>query len=196
LAVIESLNSIFPNKAIRKMSSIVLERQQALIDSYLADPKKALVTDEAIVEGRDFHDPFHTEVSINDELNVPFKIGIHRAVGGLHDFPNPGDMLCASLAACFDCALRLIANRMNVSIIKTSIKARANADVRGTLMVDREVPVGFQSMELDVLIECDSSVNEKVLGKLVDATESCCIIYQTLKPSLPIHINRKFTFVE
>ena len=177
------------------MSSIVLERQQPLIDSYLADPKKAWVTDEAIVEGKDFDDPFHTVVSINDELNVPFTIGVHRAVGGLHDFPNPGDMLCASLAACFDSALRLIANRMNVTIRTTSIKARANADVRGTLMVSKEVPVGFQSMELDVFIACDPSVNEATLGKLVDATERCCIIYQTLKPGIPIHINRKFSFV-
>ena len=174
------------------MSSIVQERQQPLIESYLKDPKKALVTDEAVVDGMDFHDPFHTVVSINDELNVPFKIGVHRAVGGLHDFPNPGDMLCASLAACFDSALRLIANRMNVAVVRTNIKARANADVRGTLMVDREVPVGFQSMELDVLIETDSSVDEKILGKLVDATERCCIIYQTLKPGIPIHIKREF----
>ena len=179
---------------MQKESSIVKERQQPLMDSYIIDPSKAWVTDEAIVEGTNYKDPFHTEVSINDELKTPFKIGVHRAVGGLHDFPNPGDLLCASLAACFESALRLIANRMQINIIRTTIKATANADVRGTLMVDKTVPVGFQSMEVEVEIEVDSSIKEQVLEKLVGATEMCCIIYQTLKPAIPIQINKNFVF--
>ncbi|MCH2225196.1 MAG: OsmC family protein [Crocinitomicaceae bacterium] len=179
---------------MEKESSIVQKRQQPLMDSYITDPSKAWVTDEAIVHGTNYNDPFHTEVSINDELKTPFKIGVHRAVGGLHDFPNPGDLLCASLAACFESALRLIANRMKINIIKTTIKATANADVRGTLMVDKTVPVGFQSMEVYVEIEVDSSIQESDLKKLIWATERCCIIYQTLKPAIPIHINTNFVF--
>ena len=177
-------------------NSIVRERQQPLMDSYIADPRKAWVTDEAVIHGKDFNDPFHTEVLINDELKIPFKIGVHRAVGGYHDYPNPGDMLCASLAACFDSALRMITNRMKINIRKATVKATANADVRGTLMVDRNVPVGFQSMGLDLQIEVESSVKKQALEKLVGATEMCCIIYQTLKPGIPIHINKNFIFTD
>ena len=175
-------------------NSIVRERQQPLMDSYIADPRKALVTDEAVIYGQEYNDPFHTEVLINDELKIPFKIGVHRAVGGHHDYPNPGDMLCASLAACFDSALRMVANRMKVDIKKATITATANADVRGTLMMERKVPVGFQSMGLDLEIEVGSSVKIDTLEKLVSATEMCCIIYQTLKPGIPIQISRNFLF--
>jgi len=177
-----------------KKNSIVQERQQPLIESYITDPHKALVIDKAVVEGKNFNAPFHTEVSINEELKIPFRIGVHRKVGGLHDFPNPGDMLCASLAACYESTLRLIANRLKIKILKTTVIATANADVRGTLMVDRKVPVAFQSMGIDTEIEVDSSVKEQMLEKLVVATERSCIIYQTLKPGIPIHINKNFIF--
>lgn len=175
-------------------NSIVKERQQPLMDAYITDPRKAWVTDEAVIYGKDFNDPFHTEVTINDELKIPFNIGVHRAVGGHHDYPNPGDLLCASLAACFESTLRMIANRMKITIRNTTVKATANADVRGTLMVDRKVPVGFQSMGVELEIEVESSVKEQTLEKLVGATEMCCIVYQTLKLGIPIHINKNFVF--
>ena len=175
-------------------NSIVQKRQQPLMDSYGKNPKLAWVTDEALIEGTNLDDPFHTSVLINDQLKVPFKIGVHRAVGGLHDFPNPGDMLCASLAACFESSLRMIANRLDVGLKKTMIKATANADVRGTLMVDKNVPVAFQSMGLDVKIEVDCSVEERTITKLLEATERCCIIFQTLKTGIPIHLNKKVAY--
>jgi len=177
-----------------KRNSIVQKRQQPLMDSYVKDPELALVTDEALIVGTNLDDPLHTSVSINDELKVPFRIGVHRAVGGLHDFPNPGDMLCASLAACFESSLRMIANRLDVGLKKTMVKATANADVRGTLMVDRNVPVAFQSMGLDIKIEVDCSVEEITISKLLGAAERCCIIYQTLKPGIPIHVNKEVSY--
>jgi len=179
---------------IMKRNSIVQERQQPLMDSYVTDPKLAWVTDVAIVEGKNLDDPFHTSVSINDELKIPFKIGVHRAVGGLHDFPNPGDMLCASLAACFESTLRMIANRLGVELKKTMVRATANADVRGTLLVEREVPVAFQSMGLDVQIEVDNTVEKNTVSKLFGATERCCIIYQTLKPGISIEVNQEVIY--
>lgn len=177
-----------------KRNSIVQKRQQPLMDSYAIDPKLAWVTDEALIEGMNLDDPFHTSVLINDELKIPFRIGVHRAVGGLHDFPNPGDMLCASLAACFESTLRMIANRLDVNLKKTMVKATANADVRGTLMVEKDIPVAFQSMGLDVKIEVDNSVEEKTISKLFGATERCCIIFQTLKPGIPIHVNKEVAY--
>ncbi|WP_051416430.1 hypothetical protein [Asinibacterium sp. OR53] len=76
--------------------SIVKERQQPLMSTYLENPGAAWITDVAIIEGKDLNDPLHTSVSINEELTLDFPIGVHRAVGGYHDFPNPGDLLCAA----------------------------------------------------------------------------------------------------
>lgn len=168
--------------------SIVRENQQPLMETYVKHPEKAMITDVAIIKGEDLDDPFHTTVLINDELQTPFRVGVHRAVGGLHDYPNPGDLLCASLASCFETTMRLIANRLRLTLLHTRVKATADVDVRGTLMVDRETPVHFQSMTLDVELKVGEA-SEGMIGKLIKGTETCCIIFQTVKRGIPIAIN-------
>jgi len=170
-------------------SSIIKERQQPLIAGYLENPEAAWITDMAIIEGKNLDDPLHTSVAINEELKVDFKIGVHRAVGGHHDFPNSGDLLCAALASCFETALRLIANRLQITLIKTKVVATANADVRGTLMVDKEVPVGFQSMGLEIEITVFNSVPTELADKLIKATERSCIVLQTLLRGTPVNVH-------
>lgn len=169
-------------------NSIIKERQKPLIASYIENPGAAWVTDMAIIEGKELNDPLHTSVSINEELKVDFPIGVHRAVGGYHDFPNSGDLLCAALASCFDTSLRMIANRLQITLIKTKVIATANVDVRGTLMVDREVPVGFQSMGLEIEITINNSVQTELADKLIKATERSCIVLQTLLRGTPVNI--------
>ncbi len=175
-------------------NSIVRQNQQPLTETYIRNPKASWITDLAVIEGKSLDDPFHTTVTINEELKVPFQIGVHRAVGGLHDFPNPGDMLCASLASCYESTLRLIANRLQIPLKKTNVKVTANVDVRGTLMINRDVPVGFQDMALAVEIKVEPSANKEMIEKLLKGTEQCCIIFQTLKHAIPITINTNVIF--
>jgi uncharacterized OsmC-like protein len=170
-------------------SSIIKERQEPLIAGYITNPEAAWITDMAIIEGKNLDDPLHTSVSINEELMVAFPIGVHRAVGGHHDFPNSGDVLCAALASCFDTALRMIANRLHITLVKTRVVATANVDVRGTLMVNKEVPVGFQSMGLKIEITVLHSVPTELVDTLIKATERSCIVLQTLLRGTPVTIN-------
>lgn len=157
----------------------------------MENPKAAWVTDLAVIEGKNLNDPLHTSVSINEELKIDFQIGIHRAVGGYHDSPNPGDLLCAALASCFESALRMIADRMQITLIKTMVIATANADVRGTLMIDKNVPVGFQSMGLEIEITIPSSVKSELADKLIKASERSCVVLQTLNQGIPVHVNSR-----
>lgn len=173
------------------VNSIIKERQQPLIAIYLGNPKAAWVTDMAVIEGKNLNDPLHTSVFINEELKIDFPIGIHRAVGGYHDSPNPGDLLCAALASCFESALRMIADRMQITLIKTMVIATANADVRGTLMIDKNVPVGFQSMGLEIEITVLSSVKSELADKLIKASERSCVVLQTLNQGIPVHVNSR-----
>jgi uncharacterized OsmC-like protein len=172
-------------------NSIIKERQQPLIADYIKNPGAAWITDMAVIEGKDLHDPLHTTVTINEELKVNFPVGVHRAVGGYHDFPNSGDLLCAALASCFDTVLRMIANRLQITLIKTTVIATANVDVRGTLMVDKNVAVGFQSMGLEVEITVFNSVPIELAEKLIKATERSCIVLQTLLRGIPVNVNAK-----
>lgn len=171
--------------------SIVRLRQKLLVQNYIDNPRDAWITDVAVIEGKNLSDPFHTTVSISDELNIDFPIGVHRAVGGNHDAPNPGDILCASLASCFESTLRMIANRLSITLIKTRVKAIANVDVRGTLMMDREIPVAFQSMNLFIEIEVAPNIDDELITKLLKLTEHCCIIFQTIKLGIPVQIESK-----
>jgi uncharacterized OsmC-like protein len=86
-------------------------------------------------------DPLHSEVEIGLGYGVKAPVGVHRALGGLHDFPNPGDILCAALAACTDSTIRQIAGQLHVDIRSLEVSVAGNVDVRGTLCVSQEVPV-------------------------------------------------------
>jgi len=176
------------------LSSIVKERQQSLMAQYVVNPQAAWITDVAVIEGKNLDDPFHTSVSINDELTVDFPIGVHRAVGGHHDFPNSGDLLCAALASCFETALRMIANRLQIVLLKTYVRATAQVDVRGTLRVDVNVPVGFQTMGLHVEITVPRTVKEEMATKLLKATEQSCIVLQTLLRGTPVQVEARILY--
>jgi len=171
-----------------KDTSIVHQRHLVLNEKYSKDSTSAWITDSAEVIGINLNDPFRTSVSINDKMKVPFKIGVHKAVGGDHDFPNPGDLLCASLASCFESTIRLISNKLRIELIETKIYATAQVDVRGTLMIDKSVPVEFQSMHIDALI-ISKNTNEKLLHKLIEGAKRSCIVYQTIKKGIPIILN-------
>lgn len=150
---------------LRTAKSEVHRRQIELNKKYVASPNHALIVDSSVVIGQNLSDPFRTEVLINPELKVPMKVGVHRAVGGDHDFPNPGDILCASLAACVESTLRMIANRLEIKLFETKIEVTANIDVRGTLMIDKSVPVGFQSMHIAMEIGAHN-ISDKMIHTL------------------------------
>jgi uncharacterized OsmC-like protein len=180
-------NQEFSTKNTRSSNdtSIVHQRHLVLNEKYLKDAKSAWITDSAEVIGINLHDPFRTSVCINDKMKVPFKIGVHKAVGGDHDFPNPGDLLCASLASCFESTIKLISNKLGIELIETKIRVNAQVDVRGTLMIDKSVPVEFQSMHIDALIIAKNT-NEKLLHTLINGTKRSCIVYQTIKKGISI----------
>ena len=171
-----------------KDNSIVYQRHMVLNEKYRKDSATAMITDSAEVIGINLHDPFRTSVAINDKMKVPFKIGVHKAVGGDHDFPNPGDLLCASLASCFESTIRLISNKLGIELVETKICANALVDVRGTLMIDKAVPVAFQTMHIDALIIAKNT-NDKLLQTLIKGAEQSCIVYQTLRRGIPITLN-------
>lgn len=183
-------NQDFSSKSTKsiKDSSIVHQRHLVLYEKYQNDSTSAWITDSAEVVGMNLHDPFRTSVSINGKMKIPFKIGVHKAVGGDHDFPNPGDLLCASLASCFESTIRLIANKLKIELIETKIYTTAQVDVRGTLMIDTSVPVEFQSMHIDALIIAKNT-NEKLLHTLINGAKHSCIVYQTIKKGIPITLN-------
>lgn len=165
-------------------TNLVRRRQEPLRQRYREEPGEAQIADHARADNVGA-DPFHGVVVAGDGA-APLTFGIHRAVGGDHDLPNPGDILCAALAACLDSTLRMIAARMGVALDALEVEAKAFADVRGCLMVDRDVPAGFQQIDVDVLISAGEGADPARIGMLTSAAERCCVVLQTLRSDVPV----------
>ncbi|XRD79603.1 OsmC family protein [Dyella halodurans] len=168
------------------MEAIVSTAQKPLRAMYKVTPAAALVTDHARTCGDVPSDPFHSKVEPMDGCGVVVPIGTHAAVGGPHDSPTPGDMLCAALAACQDSTMRLIANLLGVELTSLQVSVTATVDVRGCMAVDPNVPVGFQTMACDVRFTARTGTSTELIEKLKLAAERSCIVQQTLKSPPPI----------
>jgi uncharacterized OsmC-like protein len=66
------------------------------------------------------------------------------------------------------------------------VRADGDLDLRGTLSVDREAPVGFTAIRLSFDLETDAS--EDQVATLLRLTERYCVVFQTLvgSPALSV----------
>lgn len=163
------------------MKSIVFEAQRPLKESYIKEPELAMVTDHAKTSSESAADPYHSIVEPMDGCGVSVPVGVHAAVGGKHDAPTPGDILCAALAACQDSSIRMVANLLAIELVELEVVVTATADVRGALMMDKLVPVGFQKMTCEVKMKVAEGTDPKQLERLQIAAKACCVVQQTLK---------------
>ena len=168
------------------MQTSVYSAQKPLKAKYKEAPGSAMVIDHARTAGEVASDPFHSKVEPMDGCGISIPVGVHAAVGGLHDAPTPGDLLCAALAACQDSAVRMVANILGVELIELEVRVTAAADVRGAMAMDASVPVGFQSMTCDVRLKVKDGTPPDLLQKLQVAAERCCVVQQTLKAPPPV----------
>jgi len=174
------------------MQTSVYSVQKPLKAKYKEAPGSAMVTDHARTSGDVASDPFHSKVEPMDGCGVVVPVGVHAAVGGPHDAPTPGDLLCAALAACQDSAVRMVANILGVELTHLEVTVTAAADVRGAMAMDPTVPVGFQSMTCDVKLKVKDGTAPDLLKKLQVAAERCCVVQQTLKSPPPVKTSFHF----
>ena len=168
------------------MEPSVYNAQKPLKLKYREAPESAMIVDHAKTTGKTASDPFHSVVEPMDGCGVSIPVGVHGAVGGLHDAPTPGDLLCAALAACQDSAVRMVANLLGIELLELEVRVTASVDVRGTMAMDASVPVGFQSMTCDVRMKAKEGTTPDLLQRLQIAAERCCVVQQTLKSPPPV----------
>lgn len=165
----------------------VHDRQMPLYERYEEAPEEASITDRAVATGGVETDPFHGVIEPGSrDYGVAWEFGIHRAVGGFHDAPNPGDVLCAALAACLDSTIRIVAERLGVTLERLEVEVTADVDVRGTLVVERDVSVGFQSMQCHVTLRAEEGTDPELLETLLETAEYSCVNMQTLRSGVPV----------
>ncbi len=73
---------------------------------------------------------------------------------------------------------------MELPIRAATINAVGVMDFRGTLGVDRSVPVGMTS--ISVHVDLTAEISSEQAEKLVQLTERYCVVYQTLRNGVAI----------
>lgn len=169
------------------MTLSLLEAQTALRAQYKANPDLAMVTDRASTCSTDVADPFHSFVIPKGGDNNAWPVGVHSAVGGPYDAPCPGDLLCAALAACQDSSIRLVAANMGIELTALEVHVRGVVDIRGALGIQKDVPVGFQSITCDVHLQAKTGTSPETLHVLRVAAERCCVVMRTLQAPPPVN---------
>jgi OsmC-like protein len=59
-----------------------------------------------------------------------------------------------------------------------SLESEGDLDVRGTLGIEKDVPVGFKQIRLRIFLDADATPDER--ARLTELTERYCVVYQTL----------------
>jgi uncharacterized OsmC-like protein len=88
-------------------------------------------------------------------------------------------MLLQALVACAGVTLNAVATSLSLPVRDAKVRAEGELDVRGTLGVDRSVPVGFRHIRLGFEIDGDLSAEQR--QTLVRLTERYCVVLQTIR---------------
>jgi uncharacterized OsmC-like protein len=119
----------------------------------------------------------------------PIRAGLHPATGGDGRDACSGDMLLEALLACAGVTLRSVATAYGIDIRSATLHARGQFDVRGTLGVSREAPVGVHDVQVD--IELDTDADDQALARLAAMTERYCVVAQSPAELPGLTIRRK-----
>src|SRR4051812_49904249 len=135
------------------MNAQELKALQAPIkEKYKREPDAAVITLRA--EGR-IGEGIACRVDTGRAL---IEAGLHPATGGSGLQACSGDMLLEALVACAGVTLKAVATAIGLSIGDVRVRAEGDLDFRGTLGLDKTVPVGF--LDIRLYFDIDGDLNE------------------------------------
>ena len=155
------------------------DTQAPLKAKYRSEPDAALVTLHA-ASGLDA-DGIACSIAVGGAIA---KAGLHPATGGSGAELCSGNMLLEALAACAGVTLRAVATAKGIDLTAGRVSVEGDLDFRGTLGLDKTVPVGFKTIRLDFSLETDASADQ--IADLIALTERYCVVLQTLKAGAEI----------
>jgi len=150
------------------------ELQKPIKEQYKTEPEKATITLQA--EGSLGLENLTCSVKTSKAL---VAAGLHPKSGGDGSFACSGDMLLEALVACAGVTFTAVATSFKLNVRGGKVFAYGDLDFRGTLGVNKEIPVGFQNVRLR--FEVDTDADEALLAKVLQVTERYCVVLQSLK---------------
>jgi uncharacterized OsmC-like protein len=174
-------------KRTHPASAAARRRQTALRAWYGSVPAAAWTTHLAWTEsGAEMVDPFAGQVRVG-LWGHPQPFALDDRGGSPALAPAPGEFMCAALAACVDAAIRLEAAERDLPVERLVVIAKGDVDGRGALGVG-DVPVGFQSMRLELELRLAPGIGSRAAAELIAAATSHSPALQTLRAAVPIEI--------
>jgi uncharacterized OsmC-like protein len=148
--------------------------QAPIKENYKQNPSEGLRT----LRSTGVVDVDHQQCRIESHAGT-IRAGLHPAAGGSASDACSAELLLESLIACAGVTFAAVATNMNLKVKSCTIEAEGDMDFRGTLGVEKTVPVGLTAIRLR--FQVDSDLDETALAKLISLTERYCVIYQTLR---------------
>src|SRR6266851_1442704 len=125
--------------------------QEPIKELYKRDAKAAFLTLKAKGAAND------SAVTCKVETGRGLALaGIHPKAGGSGLELCSGDMLLEALIACAGVSMRAAAAVLEIPIRSVVVTAEGDVDLRGTLGVAEDVPVGFKDIRLAFEIDTDA----------------------------------------
>src|SRR5258708_6637499 len=148
--------------------------QKPFKERYRSEPGTARITLKA--QGSQTETPITCSVDIGRAV---YEAEAHRGVGGSGTAACSGDLLLGALAACAQITCQMVAAAMGIPIERIEVVAEGELDLRGTLGISREVPVGFEEIRLRFHVAAPAA-NAEQISALREKTEQYCVVMQTL----------------
>jgi uncharacterized OsmC-like protein len=148
--------------------------QKPLKEQYRADPAASRFTLHA--KGGQTDVPMSCSVDLGRAI---YQAEAHKGVGGAGAGACSGDLLLGALAACAQITCQMVAAAMGIPTERIAVGVEGDLDLRGTLGISREAPVGFETIRLNFEVIAPEATPEQ-LRSLREKTEQYCVVMQTL----------------
>lgn len=154
--------------------------QKPLKEKYRSEPTSSRIVLKA--HGAEADTPIACSVEVGQKI---LDAQAHRGVGGPGTAACSGDLLLGALAACAQLTCQLVATAMGIPVEHIRVDVEGEMDLRGTLGIAKDVPVGFQDIHATFDISAPQATQEQ-LAALKEKTEQYCVVLRTLTEPPPI----------
>jgi uncharacterized OsmC-like protein len=148
--------------------------QRPLKEQYRQDPTTSRI--KLTAKSGQTETPVTCSVDIGRSI---YQAEAHSGVGGAGTGACSGDLLLGALAACAQITSQMVATAMGIRTERIEVTVDGELDLRGTLGISKEVPVGFECIYLHFDIVAPEATPEQLRG-LREKTEQYCVVMQTL----------------
>lgn len=154
--------------------------QKPLKEKYRSEPTSSRIVLKA--HGAEADTPIACSVEVGQKI---LDAQAHRGVGGPGTAACSGDLLLGALAACAQLTCQLVATAMGIPVEHIRVDVEGEMDLRGTLGIAKDVPVGFQDIHATFDISAPQATQGQ-LAALKEKTEQYCVVLRTLTEPPPI----------